>query len=63
MRVSERKTWSELAIKQVDDLHLNLQQIDFYAGVKYREYLIPVFEQKGIECNVPLKGKGIGERE
>lgn len=62
MKVSERKTWSELVLKQIHDMQLNVTQIDFYAGVKYREYLIPIFEQKGINCNVPLKGKGIGEQ-
>ncbi|WP_241747731.1 DUF6884 domain-containing protein [Bacillus paranthracis] len=62
MRASECKMWSELVIKQIDDLRLNLKQIDFYAEIKYREYLIPVFEQKGIDCNVPLQGKGIGEQ-
>ncbi|QGQ44750.1 DUF6884 domain-containing protein [Metabacillus sediminilitoris] len=62
MRASERKSWSELVIKQIDSLQLNITNIDFYAGVKYREYLISVFEQKGIDCNVPLQGKGIGEQ-
>ncbi|MFS0596654.1 DUF6884 domain-containing protein [Peribacillus frigoritolerans] len=62
MKVSERKAWSELVLKQIDNMQLNITQIDFYAGTKYREYLIPVFEQKGINYNVPLQGKGIGEQ-
>ncbi|WP_235846892.1 DUF6884 domain-containing protein [Neobacillus soli] len=62
MRASERKTWSESVLRQIDSLQLNLKQIDFYAGVKYREYLIPVLEEKDIICNVPLQGKGIGEK-
>ncbi|CAH0248995.1 hypothetical protein SRABI80_02939 [Peribacillus frigoritolerans] len=61
MKASERKIWSELVLKQIDNLQLKLKQIDFYAGSKYREYLIPFLEQKGFTCNVPLKGKGIGE--
>ena len=39
---------------------MDISQIDFYAGSKYREYLIPALEQDGISCNVPLEGKGIG---
>ncbi|MCM3595047.1 hypothetical protein M4D55_04520 [Metabacillus idriensis] len=62
MKVTERKIWAELVTKQIDNLQLNLKQIDFYAGVKYREYLIPLFEQNKVECNVPLQGKGIGEQ-
>ena len=62
MKVSERKEWSKLVLKQIENLQLDISQIDFYAGAKYREYLIPVLEQKGIVCNVPLQGKGIGEQ-
>jgi hypothetical protein len=62
MKVTERKTWSELVLKQIHGMQLNISQIDFYAGVKYREYLIPVLEDKGIVCKVPLQGKGIGEQ-
>jgi hypothetical protein len=62
MKEPERKTWSELVLKQKESLQLKPIEIDFYAGVKYREYLIPSLEQKGIICNVPLKGKGIGKQ-
>jgi hypothetical protein len=62
MKASERKTWSDIVLKQIDNLQMNLSQIDFYAGIKYREYLIPDFKQKGIKCNIPLQGKGIGEQ-
>jgi cytoplasmic iron level regulating protein YaaA (DUF328/UPF0246 family) len=62
MKASERKTWSDLVLKQLRNLESDLKQIDFYSGVKYREYLIPVLEEKSIICNVPLQGKGIGEQ-
>ncbi|MGP1906809.1 DUF6884 domain-containing protein [Metabacillus sp. JX24] len=61
MKATERIKWSELVFKQVGDLQLGLKQIDFYSGVNYREYLIPVLKE-GIICNVPLQGKGIGEQ-
>ncbi|MFJ8243694.1 DUF6884 domain-containing protein [Peribacillus asahii] len=62
MKVSERKEWSKLVLQQIESIQMDISQIDFYAGSKYREYLIPVLEQKGIICNVPLQGKGIGEQ-
>ncbi|WP_163529267.1 DUF6884 domain-containing protein [Halobacillus ihumii] len=62
MNASERKSWSNSVIKQVESLQFDITQIDFYAGGKYREYLIPALEQKGINCNIPLRGKGIGEQ-
>ena len=43
-------------------MKLNLSHIDFYTGIKYRQNLIPALEQKGIDCTVPLQGKGIGEQ-
>lgn len=62
MKVEERKTWSNLVLRQVQDMRLDITEIDFYAGEKYRQYLIPALKQMGIICNVPLKGKGIGEQ-
>ncbi len=62
MRASERKIWAEIVLKQIENLKLHLSQVDFYAGIKYRENLIPTLEQKGVNCTVPLQGKGIGEQ-
>ncbi|PFM82687.1 hypothetical protein COJ46_02435 [Bacillus sp. AFS077874] len=62
MKVKERKEWSRLVFKQIEDLNLNIERIDFFAGSKYREFLIPNLENRGIFCNVPLQGKGIGEQ-
>ncbi|MGU3394203.1 DUF6884 domain-containing protein [Priestia sp. D51] len=62
MKASERKIWAELVLKQIENMKLNLSHIDFYMGIKYRQYLIPALEQKGIKCTVPLQGRGIGEQ-
>jgi cytoplasmic iron level regulating protein YaaA (DUF328/UPF0246 family) len=56
----ERNEWANEVYEQM--IQMNPQQIDFYAGKKYREYLIPLLEKKGIICHVPLEGKGIGEQ-
>lgn len=62
MKVIERKEWSKLVLKQIENLQMNIFHVDFYAGAKYREYLIPTLDEKGIICNVPLRGKAIGEQ-
>lgn len=62
MRTSERKSWTKLVLSQMEDIQEKVTQVDFYAGTKYREHLIPALEQKGIVCNVPLEGKAIGEQ-
>lgn len=62
MKVAERRKWSKMVIKQLEDLQLDITNFDFYAGAKYREYLIPALTQKGHACNVPLEGKAIGEQ-
>ena len=60
MKASDRKKWSELVLRQIEELNMSITHIDFYAGLKYREYLITALEEKGIVCYVPLQGKGIG---
>jgi hypothetical protein len=62
MKVPERKTWLDLVLKKLNNLECDLKQIDFYSCIKYREYFLPVLEERGIICNVPLKGKGKGEQ-
>lgn len=62
MKKSGRITWANKVMEQIQDLNINIECIDFYAGQKYREYLIPMLQEKGIQWNVPLEGKGIGEQ-
>jgi hypothetical protein len=60
MSSADIKEWSQMVF---DDLKtLNVQEIDFYAGDKYRKYLIPLLEAEGIKCDIPLKGLGIGQQ-
>ncbi|MEH7086418.1 DUF6884 domain-containing protein [Neobacillus drentensis] len=60
MNSNQRKEWAKGVFEHL--VKLEPHQIDFYAGKKYREYLIPLLIQNGIICNVPLEGKGIGEQ-
>jgi hypothetical protein len=60
MNALQRKKWSKDVFEQL--IKLEPQQFDFYAGQKYREYLIPLLEDSGIQYQIPLVGKGIGEQ-
>lgn len=58
--VTELRLWSESVFQQI--MRIRPSEVDFYAGKNYRKFLIPLLEQEGIVCNVPLEGKGIGEQ-
>lgn len=60
MSANEIKEWSTLVFNDIKTLNVN--EVDFYAGEKYRIYIIPMLEAEGITCNVPLKGLGIGQQ-
>ncbi|SFA52292.1 hypothetical protein SAMN05192569_103521 [Parageobacillus thermantarcticus] len=60
MKASEIKAWSEKVFQQLKAIHPT--EIDFFAGKKYRHYLIPMLESQGIRCRVPLQGMKIGEQ-
>jgi hypothetical protein len=60
MSVKEIREWSVKVAAQLKEIGPAV--VDFYAGDNYRKELIPLLEQAGIVCNVPLRGKGIGEQ-
>jgi len=60
MKSIEVKKWSQKVFNQL--INYDIYEIDFYAGEKYRKYLISLLEQRNIICNIPLKGLGIGQQ-
>jgi hypothetical protein len=60
MPAEDVKEWSEMVFRDIQSIRPT--EVDFYAGERYRKYLIPLLEAEGIACNVPLKGMGIGEQ-
>jgi hypothetical protein len=60
MNSVQRKEWSVDVFNQI--VKLKPTHLDFYAGKKYRDYLIPLLKERRIHCHVPLEGKGIGEQ-
>lgn len=60
MKALEIKKWSDQVV--ADLMKHKPKQIDFYAGEKYRKYVIPQLNQLNVETNIPLKGLGIGQQ-
>jgi hypothetical protein len=60
MNSKQIKEWSNKVTDKL--IKLDISEVDFYAGESYRKYIIPQLEGKGIKCNVPLKGLGIGQQ-
>jgi hypothetical protein len=58
MKVKERRNWAEGVVQSLEKL--SLAEVHFYAGQKYREFLIPLLMERKIVCRVPLEGLGIG---
>ena len=61
----EVKKWSKKVFEQMKN-RLRLHDFDkvfFHAGKKYRQYLIPKLEKKGLYCEVPLGTLGIGKQK
>lgn len=60
MRVQERRRWAVDVEKELRKL--SIDEVDIYAGTRYREFLIPLLKGNGTVCRVPLKGLGIGQQ-
>lgn len=58
----ERRKWFLKVITELDKIVKEGDTLVFLAGEKYREYLQPYYERKGIKTEVPLEGLGIGKQ-
>lgn len=62
MRVAERRDWAA-GCRNALEAHLaDVKSVVFFAGAKYREYLVPALVGRGIEVHVPMEGLRIGEQ-
>ena len=55
----EKIKWSEMVYEQMKNKIDDSDELYFYVGNNYREYLLPMLKNN---WNVPLNGKGIGEQ-
>lgn len=61
---TERLEWAETVFRQVRDKlpHPPSYELHFHAGIRYREFLIPLLVEAGYTCKVPLEHLKIGEQ-
>ena len=55
----EKIKWSDMVYRQMKSKIGDKDNLYFYVGNNYREYLLPLLTN---ECYVPLKGMGIGQQ-
>lgn len=58
---AERVEWALGVEKSLVRL-LPITEVHIFAGARYREFLIPRLEARGIKVEVPLLGMGIGQQ-
>jgi hypothetical protein len=64
MSIKQCKEWANNVFEQMTK-RLDLEKIRiayFHAGKRYREYLIPKLELRGVKCIVPLLGLSFGQQ-
>ena len=64
MGKQKRMIWAVKVLNQLDEKigFDNIENVYFHAGMKYREFLIPKLESRGIDCKVPLEGLQFGHQ-
>ena len=68
MTVADRKNWAEETYASISsaffqrDFSPDQFEVVILAGERYREFLIPRFEDDGYKVSVPMEGLGIGQQ-
>ncbi|PFW75837.1 hypothetical protein COL23_13455 [Priestia aryabhattai] len=62
MKAADRKKWADNVFENLVKELSPAVDIYFFAGEKYRQYLLPQLEKANFKCYVPLKGMQIGEQ-
>lgn len=64
MNAAQRRRWSERVFRQLQRKLIidSFGSAYLHAGLAYRGYLIPLLEENGIRCFVPLSGLSIGKQ-
>lgn len=62
MRVAQRIEWAERVDRQIEELLPRLEMAVVLAGLRYREFLLPLLQARNIETQVPMAGLTIGKQ-
>lgn len=60
--VAERRMWARHVQAQMDTQLPPCQHIVIFAGMRYREFLLPYFEQRSLQVEIPMEGLTIGKQ-
>jgi len=63
MSASERLGWANGVIKQLEPSCHPGTEVEFLAGKRYREYLVPILREWGCRVLIPMEGLGIGQQK
>lgn len=58
----ERIRWANQVIDQFETIQPSPTKITVFAGSRYREFIIPRLEERGVEISIPMEGLRIGEQ-
>ncbi len=62
MPIQERRVWGRNAFAQLTETLQRGDHAVFFAGAKYREFLVPALADFDVKVTIPLEGKRIGEQ-
>lgn len=62
LRVSERRAWATKVLEKLLPATTGYQRVVFFAGERYREFLVKPLEQHGLTIEVPMEHLAFGEQ-
>ena len=62
MPVADRRRWAQTVLTQLDPHLDGVESIVILAGRRYREFLEPSLQSRGLPVSVPMAGLRIGEQ-
>ena len=62
MGVADRRRWASKVLNQLEPHLEGIEAVIFLAGHRYREFLEPSLQGRGLAVSVPMEGLKIGEQ-
>lgn len=62
MPIAERQAWAARVTEQFALAVPKLSHVVFFAGERYREFLVPNLKSAGIQVDVPMEGLAFGKQ-
>jgi hypothetical protein len=62
MTVAQRQAWATVVSRALEQLAVAGTRIVIFAGARYREFLVPGLERRGVHVDISLMGLGIGKQ-